>query len=291
MLLISTCVLEGAEGAFGDIVVNHVEDALEEDDQQALGRLNDKLDEIAGKSAKFGILMVTGPQELAWSDPVIRIWRAYCEEHKYGFFVHRERLTTEDLRYEWTKPRALIETLQKVRWKYVMLVDSSSFPVDLKKSLQHVVKQHMYQKRYKQDKPKERLVWCPEDCEEDYQSAYQEGACYGPMISSGCIFKGKKDESVRLARQWYKHRNEKKFTQDQALVQAFNRMRDQNFGAVYFKDVQKEIGRSTSSFIVTFSFDSKYGWNIRDQIHDYISKNKELSRIVNQADDERKAEL
>jgi len=252
-------------------------DFLEDDDRPAVERLRHDINALAQNSTSMGIILVTGPRELQWSSITVPIWREYCANHEFGFLLQQEPLST-DLSFEWAKPRVLMELLPKTRWKYVLMVDGSSLPVKLSKSWAYAIKRHMRHKRHDSDKAGNRLVFCPWDCEKEYDDAYADGACYGPLLS-GCIFWSKKSKTLELAKTWYDGRREDK--SDRALVKAFQKMKDRHWDQVYYKDIQQEMGRSDSNFLASFSFDAKYGWNVRDQIHDYVADHPELAQIAN----------
>jgi len=199
--------------------------------------------------------------------------------NKLGFFLQQESLNP-DFRFEWTKPRTLIEFLKKTKWKYVFVVDANSLPVDLNRSWDFVIKQHMRHKRYSNDNPKDRTVFCPWDCEAEYDDAYSEGACYGAQLS-GCIYMASKPKAQRFVRRWYYHRNEDDWTPDQALVKAFSKAKERHWDEVFLRDVRKEIGYPESSFLATFHFTKKYEWNIRDHIYDFIKGHEELGPLAN----------
>jgi hypothetical protein len=247
-------------------------DALEDDDKPAIEHLRRRLE--VRDTHKFGIVLVTGPNEHSYSQFTIPIWRAYCEHHKLGFFLQEERLNT-DLSFDWAKPRVLMELLPKTKWRYLMMVDANSLPNDFNRSWEGVVKEHMRYKRYKNDEPDKRLVFCPWDCEKEYDSPYSDGSCYGPVLS-GCVWWSKKPRAVKLARSWYVKRS-----LGLSVLKTFEKMKGRNWDEVFYKDVQKEIGRRDSSFIATFEHDESYGWNTRDMIYDYIKNHTILGAIAN----------
>lgn len=265
-------------------------DGLEDDDTEAIAGVRKRLE--VKDSSKFGVVLVAGPAETSWSAQTIPLWRAYCQHHGFGFWLQEERLNT-DYAFEWTKPRLLMEILPKTKWRYLMLVDAASIPLDFNRSWEYAIKVHMRFKRWRNDKPADRVIFSPWDCQKEYDSAYTDGACYGPNLHSTIYWAnggGKRQKkTTKMVKSWYVRRKEG-FTS----VKAFDKMRGRNWEQVFYKDVQAEIGRQTSSFIPLFSHDEArgYGWNLREQIFDFIKNHTEIANIANRESKLRdKAEL
>lgn len=261
-------------------------DKLADDDVEAVERVRQRLRDKPLK-ATYGVVLVTGPKETSWSQLTVPIWRAYCEHHGFDFFLQQEALNT-DLRFEWSKPRVLMEVLPKARWRYALLVDANTLPAAFHKSWDYAIRQHMRHRRFANDDVSRRHAFCPWDCEESYVSAYEEGACYGPLLA-GCIFWAKRPKTLQLVQSWYAKRAEP-FLADQALVKSFHKMKERNWDEVFYKDVMKEFGRKHSTFLATFTFDEKHGWNTRDQVYEYIGKHKELAALANSLASKSKSE-
>ncbi|CAK0812805.1 unnamed protein product [Prorocentrum cordatum] len=178
--------------------------------------------------------MVSGAHEQSFSQLSAPAWEAYCRRHGIDFFLQEEALNS-DYRFEWSKPRALLEILPRAPWKYAFLVDANSLPVKLGKHLEYMVKAHLRHKRHATDKASARLMFCPWDCDEEYSNHVEEGACHGPLLS-GCILSVKKagwEKTAELVRSWYVKRKEFRFEDPQALVHAFDQMKRRNSDKVY----------------------------------------------------------
>jgi hypothetical protein len=252
-----------------------LETEVESDDNpQAVQRT--RLRVAKGLNATYGVLMVSTAEELGHAVHTIPIWKEYCRRHKFDFFL-QEELLSPSVRSGWTKPRVLMEMMAQAKWKYVWVVDSNSLPVDLDKSWTYAIKAHLRQIRYNNDNQKKRIVWCPEDCEQDYSDATQEGACYGPHMS-GCIFWMKADKLNPLLKGWYAKRKSLD-SDNRGVKRAFKMLREANYDWLYFSDVGKEMGRPDSSFLATHSFDAKL--NLRDQVIRTIGKHKALGAVLN----------
>mmetsp|Transcript_32709 Transcript_32709/g.74206 ORF Transcript_32709/g.74206 Transcript_32709/m.74206 type:complete len:185 (-) Transcript_32709:93-647(-) len=184
-----------------------------------------------------------------------------------------------------------MELLPVTRWKYVLMVDARSLPVGFNRSFSFAIKQHMRHKRFPNDEAWDRLIYCPQDCEEEYEDTVSDGKCYGPILS-GCLFQANKRQTARLVRYWYAKRRLENATQDQAIAKAWQEMKNSNWTKVFMHDIQQDIGKKTSGFVAQFTYDTKYKWNIRDQIYDFILAHPDLAKIGNETFEEtRKEEL
>jgi len=125
------------------------------------------------------------------------------------------------------------------------------------------------------------VLFCPEACDEEViGDRFSSGTCFG-AIEEACIYQAKKPQTRDLVRWTYVLRHEKGENQN-GYTQAFNDMLERNGDLAYLRDIHEEMGRPTSSFLALFNWDEKkYGFNSRDQIYDYIKKNKELSKVAN----------
>lgn len=265
----------------------YLEDEVEADDnKQALLKTRERID--AGLNATYGVVMVATSEALAYAVHTIPIWKAYCKKHGYDFFLQEETLNP-GVRQHWTKPRLLMELQHRSKWKYMWLVDPSSLPMNFDKGWQYAIKAHLRRARYKNDKQKNRLVWCPEDCEKEYSDHLGEGACYGPHVS-GCIFWRKPKEVLPVLMDWYENRK----TMDGEARGLKLALRNCRSGARYdimlWSDVGQEMGRSDSKFLANFYHDEKLGFNVRDQVVKAIGQNKVFGNILNR-DGEHRPEL
>jgi len=254
-------------------------DKLEDDDSHAVKRVRQTLKDKPWRS-KNGVVLVSGPSEQQWSQLSIPIWRAYCEHHGFDFFVQSEKLNV-DYHFDWSIPRVLMEILPRVRWKYVLLVLPSSLPAKFNQSWEYVIKTHMRFKRYRNDDLNARRIFCPWDCEPGNTDTYSDGACYGPVLS-GCIFWAKKPKTTKLVKSWYYKRHQDYFAVEQAVKQALHKTKERNYDEVFYKDISREIGWPNSTLFASFSYDAKkHGWNLRDQIYEYIKNKEELAEVAN----------
>lgn len=240
-----------------------------------------------GLNATYGVVMLATEHDISYSVHTIPIWRAYCEKHGYDFFL-QEKPLIEGGRPHWTKPRLLMELISQAKWKYIWLVDPNSMPVDFGKGFTYLIKEQMRKQRYKNDAQKDRLLWCPEDCERDYTSAIEDGACYGPQ-TSGCIFWVKK-KTLNILFKWY---DKRKTMGEEArgLKMALKAIRTgDNYELMFWSQVGMQMGFSDSTFLATHVWDEKLGYNVRDQIMRTIGKHKRFGEILNK-NGEHKPEL
>lgn len=257
----------------------HIEDEVGEDDnKQAVQKVRLRI--AQGLNTTYGVVMVATSGEMSYSVHTIPIWKAYCEKHGYDFFLQEANLAP-GVRDHWTKPRVLMELVAKTKWKYIWLVDANSLPVDFEKGWQYAIKEHLRKQRYKNDAQKERLIWCPEDCESDYEDSMQEGACYGPHVS-GCIFWAAKPKKLLpILKTWYQKRKTYD-TEPRGLKMGFVKARESsNYDLLLWTDVGKEMGRADSNFLATHNYDEKLGHNLRDQVVRTIGKYEALGNVLN----------
>lgn len=262
------------------------DDRMQDDDKDAIIRVRERLaaKDNATTGGTYGVVMVAGPRELSYSPLTIPIWREYCKKYGMGFWLQEEPLNT-DLGFEWTKPRLLLELLRKVKWRYFMVVDADSLPVDFNRPWEYMIKLYMRYKRYVNDHIEGRFIFCPQKCDEEYKSAHEEGACAGAILS-GCIYSSsakKAKKTARLVKSWYVKRKNDDLPSDDPLLGAFEAMKENNYDAVFYKDVQQDVGKAKSKVIATYGWSKEFGHNIRDRIYDAIKRHKRLSRIANQA--------
>jgi len=259
------------------------EDTLEDDDRPALEALRQRIKQETTKST-YAIVMVAGEGELSYGQLSIPVWEAYAANHSCDFFLVQKRVSTlNTLRFEWTKPRVLMELIQHAKWKYFWLVDANSLPVQLTESWTYAIGQHMRHKRWKNDDIKKRVIFCPRDCEADEEDHMQQGTCYGPHMS-GCIFwtaKDKRKRALRIVKEWYA----KRYRQGQSstgLKAALDETKTRNWDDVFFHDIGSEMGRPESSFLAIYDFSTEYKFNTRDMIADAIKKNRLLGDAANE---------
>merc|ERR1711957_473995 len=133
------------------------------------------------------------------------------------------------------------------------------------------------------DKTDTRKIFCPWDCEEQYDNPFEDGACNGAAMH-GCILWAKKPATRKLVQVWYAKRKNSDFPRDATgVLKALNELQRRNHEFFYLRDVAKEVGKRNSKFIPVFSWDKVFGWNIREQIQDFIKKDKVLGEIANEA--------
>jgi len=262
------------------------DDSLSDDSTGAVDRLRQRLaKDSATTGTKYGVVMVTGPKEMSYSSLTIPLWQAYCKKHDMGLIVQKEPLNT-DLSFMWAKPRALMEILPAVKWRYTLLVDASTVPKDFNRTWEYMIKLYMRHKRYSNDEPDKRYVFCPWDCDEEYTNPYEDGACNGPILS-GCILWSKKPKTTRLMKSWYAKRLESDLPDgDDGVLKGFEKMKEHNYEEVFYRDVADDVGRANSKFIPSFGWSEEYKWNIHDRIHAFIKKNNKLAVIANKASKE-----
>lgn len=255
-----------------------VQDRLLDDNIPAVVKLRKKI--MQGFNHTFGIVLVTDPEEADISSITVPIWEAYAERHRFDIVVHQAKLFTSDYKHMWTKLRVYIELLAKVHtWKYFWAVDHNSLPVNFEKSWTYIVKDHMRYMRFRNDKPWERYLFCPEDCERGTTVVDQSKSCYGPLLS-GCVFMAKKP-ALDLALAWYDTR-EKWGKHPVGLLKGIREVYKNHvyFPSLIYRDIQDEIGRSNSTFLATFDDHSKI--ERRDKIEARVKKIKILGEVSNE---------
>jgi hypothetical protein len=270
-------------------------DKLQDDDQQALQALQKRIAENT-TSRPYAIVMVTGESEIENAKLSIPVWQKYAEYHGHDFFIVQRRLsTTNTLRFEWTQPRALMELNKRTKWKYMWVVHSDSLPLQFNESWTYAIKHYLRDKCYLNDKPKERVVYCPKDCEPGGKDHLQEGTCYGPILT-GCIFwtaKPQKKKTGRILKEWYAKRHRMGPIPD-GLRKAFDDVKTKNWDSVYWHESQMEIGRHDSTFMASFRYSPEHKWNTRQMLASTIKKIKILGDKANEfvkESDEFKPEL
>jgi len=257
------------------------EEVGKDDNKEVLQKLRTKISE--GLNKTYGVVMVSTSLDYLHSVHTIPIWKAYCEKHGYDFFLQEETLVP-DVRDHWTKPRLLIELVSKAKWKYLWLVDSNSLPVNLDKPWQYLIKEHMRKMRYRNDNQKERIMFCPEDCEKEAEVG--EGTCYGPHVS-GCILWMKPKKILPILTTWYGLKS-KYNSEPRGLKLALQKTREtSHYDEMFWADVGEEMGRGDSTFMVTHNWDEKLGYNTRDQIVRTITKHRLLGDVINEKGEHR----
>lgn len=240
-----------------------------DDNKQVLFRARERIS--AGLNATYGVMMVATPDDYLFAAQTVPIWKAYCEKHRYDFFLQEESLVEGALPY-WTKLRLLMELISQAKWKYVWMVDPQSLPVQFDKGWQILIKDHLRFVRWKDDSHKQRVVWCPEDCAKDYHSKIEEGLCYGPR-ASGCIFQVKPAIVVPILLMWYQTRRDLK-TDPRGFKLSFKSFRKQQlFEMVHVSPVQNLIGFPDSTFLATH--------NSIDEVLTTLRKKPVLGEIIN----------
>jgi len=287
-VLLWSCILQLS---LGDVHMPYyldkrVEKEVSDDNKQALLKVRTRI--AQGLNKTYGIVMVATSIHLDYSVHTIPIWKAYCEKHGYDFFLQEESLSP-DWRTSWTKPRLLFELVTKTKWKYIWLVDPSSLPVNFDKGWQYAIKEHMRKQRYKNDHMKERVVWCPEDCDKDSGDALMDGTCHGPLVS-GCIFSALHPKQVMpILRKWYDKRKDESSKEERGLKMALGNTKKGTghapgtlsyYDRMMWSDVGAEMGREDSSFLRTFTSDEK-GRTIQKQVVETLQKYKTLGDILN----------
>mmetsp|Transcript_65684 Transcript_65684/g.174028 ORF Transcript_65684/g.174028 Transcript_65684/m.174028 type:complete len:297 (-) Transcript_65684:249-1139(-) len=256
------------------------DDPRRDDDAINLRRLRDRIAAFPFHS-DVAVVLTAGPADLAHSDLTVPIWEAYCRHHGFDFFLHQRVLSSNvSLRFEWTKPRLLMELLPTTTWKYLWLVDAHSLPVRFHRGFKYAIQSHMRKKRHSRDDVRQRLIWCPLDCEEEYLEHNAHGACYGPHLS-GCILRVS-SQTARLAAEWYAKRVWHGASQE-GLRRSLVELRQRHYGQIFFSDVGAEMGRSTSSFLALFVFDPSLGFDTRRMIERVLQGDRVLSRILEDA--------
>jgi len=268
----------------------HLQQRLEDevhldDNQQVLQKVRTRI--VQGLNKTYGVVMVATSNDLSYSAHTIPVWKAYCEKMGYDFFLQEESMAPS-VRDHWTKPRLMMELATKAKWKYIWLVDSNSIPVNFEKGFQYAIKEHLRKQRYNNDNQKERMVWCPEDCDEGAgDNALSEGTCYGPLVS-GCIFWNKPKKLLPILATWYKFRAKLESEGERGLKMALSKTRESsNYDAMFWSDVSDQIGRPNSNFMVTHTYDEQLKFNLRDQVVRTITKYKLLGNILNDVGEHR----
>mmetsp|Transcript_101894 Transcript_101894/g.191648 ORF Transcript_101894/g.191648 Transcript_101894/m.191648 type:complete len:322 (+) Transcript_101894:112-1077(+) len=249
-----------------------------DDNRQAVAKMRRKND---GKwNATYGVVMVATETSLDVAVHSIPIWKEYCKRHGYDFVLQTDPLIESgSIRHEWTKLRMILEVLGKANWKYAWLVDPNSVVVDLDRPWPYLIKQYMRHKRFNSDSQKQRMIWCPEECDDVYENAYIEGACDGPM-TNGCVFQVKK-KNAEYVKKAYKKRHALG-TNPRGIKQAIYGLREMKYEWVYWSDSQKEMNRPRSSFLAQMGLDPKnLGRRERDQMVEVIQSHKELGNLIN----------
>lgn len=257
-------------------------DPLADDSTAAMQKLRERLGSLSHSTSnqKYGVVLITSPSEMSYAKLTIPIWRQYCKKHGMGFFLQEEPLNVEMVD-AWTKPRLLMELLPVVKWKYLLVVDGNTLPNQFDRSWDQLIKEHFRQKRYKNDDPHTRMVFCPWDCDDEYDNPYDDGACSGPIMSS-CIYWSQKPLTHKMVRYWYSKRKSEDLPSGRdAVPRAFVEMKNAFYDNVFYKDIGKEVGRDTSKFIPTFGWTEQYKWNLYARIHGFIKKHKKLADVAN----------
>lgn len=231
---------------------------------------------------KLGVVIVAGPKDEAYSQLTIPLWREYCKKHGMGFWVQKEPLNT-DYNFGWTKPRLLMELLPVVKWRYLLVVDANTLPKKFDKPWDQLIKLHMREKRWGNDDPGQRNIFCGWDCDDEYKSQYEDGACSGPVLTV-CIYDSRKPQTQRLVKSWYAKRKDPDIpTDDDGPTKGFDAMKNKNWETVFYRDASEDIGRPTSKFIPAYSWTEEHKWNLRDLIHNVIKKDPKLAGYANAA--------
>lgn len=261
------------------------DDSLSDDHTQHLAHVRQRLaaKDNATVGGKYGVVMVTGPKDEAHAQLTVPLWREYCKKHGYGFWLQQEPLST-DFSFGWSKPRLLMELLPAVKWRYMLVVDANTVPKKFGMKWDTLIKSHMRYKRWNNDDTSKRHMFCPWDCEDEYDSPYEDGSCSGP-ITSVCIYWTAKAKTRNIVRRWYATRLSDEIPQnDDGVFKGLEQVKTNNFyEEVFYRDVAEDLGRPSSKLIPAFSYHKEYRWNLRDQIHDYIKKDKVLAEIANTA--------
>lgn len=255
--------------------------AFDDDHGPALERLRERL-ASSDMNATYGVVLASGPAELQWSQLTIPVWEQYCARHGYDLVVQQEPLAT-DHRFDWTRVRTVIESLHWSKWNYLWLVAANTLPANMSQPWQHIIKQEMRHKRYKNDETKDRYMYCPWDCERGHKNYMEEGACYGPHLT-GCVLWAARKQTLGLVSTWYEYRNDPDMQHDLALRKSLQLTKEVrgNWNKVFYKYTE-DIGFPDSSLLATFGYDEKHGWDYRGQIYEYISNNKALGAAANLA--------
>jgi len=276
--------------SFGDVdmpyyLSEQLEKEASDDNKQALLKVRTRIER--GLNKTYGIVMVATPLQMDFSAQTIPIWKAYCEKHGYDFFLQEESLAP-DWRDHWTKPRLLLELVSKTKWKYIWMVDPNSLPVNFDKGWTYAIKEHMRKQRYKNDQQKNRIIWCPEDCDKDYGDALSEGSCHGPLVS-GCIFWAHHPKKITpMLKRWYSKRKDENLKDDRGLKIALENTRKgvgsapgipSYYDRMYWSDIRSEMGHEDSSFLRVFHSDSPK--KVQRQVAETLQKYKALGEVIN----------
>lgn len=259
------------------------------DDAAAVGRLKERLTGYKANHT-IGIVMYTDFTEKDWNHLTIPVWKAYSDKHGYDLFVQEEKLVNPKYKPVASKPLLLSMLYSAVKkWKYLMLVDSNMMPVGFKVSLEDFIKMHMKKKRWKNDKPGDRVIWCPLECEEGTVDELTDGTCYG-AVAGGCIIR-RKPMTKKALNMWHNRREDDK-DEPRPLLKSLKTMRERNWDQVFFSNAGEDIGRQNSKFLATFQYEEGadgVGTNIRKMIDKAIKDNNLFGDIVNEA--EKRGEL
>merc|ERR1719387_99636 len=134
-----------------------------------------------------------------------------------------------------------------------------------KRKIEDIVRVHMKKVRWKNDKPGERALWCPLDCEEGTVDEMTEGTCYGPLIG-GCIFRKRPKTTSKILRILHARREDDKKHQ-RPVWKALQMTRSRNWDHVLFSNAGDDVGRKNSKHFATFAYDDAQSTHsIRDMI-------------------------
>mmetsp|Transcript_16390 Transcript_16390/g.36867 ORF Transcript_16390/g.36867 Transcript_16390/m.36867 type:complete len:287 (+) Transcript_16390:121-981(+) len=253
-------------------------DKLDDDSTDALDALRQRAKERKLRSS-YAVVMASGEGDLSYSQLTVPIWEAYCEKHGMDFFLQQRRLNANStIHFEWTRPRTLMELMPHVKWKYLWMVSPNSLPMGFNTSFKYAIALYMRHKRYGNDNPRNRVVWCPWDCEEQYDNYMNEGACYRPH-TSGCIFQVKK-KTQEVIRAWY-HKRVDYGSSHMGLANALDKTRHHFYDEVAFTDVGKEMGRPKSNMLAYYEYLPGFGFKVRDMLDSALKNFSFLGDIVN----------
>lgn len=261
----------------------------EPDDAAAVARMNERIKSYRANHT-IGIVMYTDFTEKDWNYLTIPVWKNYTIKHGYDFFVQEEKLVDPRYKPVASKPLLLLTLYAAIKkWKYIMLVDSNMLPIGWKMPVEDFIKAHMKKKRWKSDKPGDRVVWCPMECEEGTVDEMTDGTCYG-AVSGGCIVR-RKPQTKKALNMWHNRREDDK-DEPRPVLKSLKTMRERNWDQVFFSNAGEDIGRQNSKFIRAFQYEEGVdgaGNNIRKMIDKAIKDNNLFGDIVNEA--EKRGEL
>merc|ERR1719265_1284964 len=194
-----------------------------------------------GLNATFGIVMLVTELDSEVASQSVPVWKEYCRKHSYDFVIQTEPLIESgSMRHEWSMLRVLLDVLSQARWKYAWLVQPNSVVVNLEKPWPILIKDYMRHKRHHLDTHKQRMIWCPEECDDVYQNAYADGACHGPIIN-GCIFQNKK-KNLGYVKTAYQKRHSLA-TDSRAMKKSIHALQAVNYDYFHSSDAKEEMGR------------------------------------------------